>query len=68
MIQGSPFCQYCPCVWCQVESGEDASGVKEYPDLAQCKAMFAKEPELTYEDFVKAVFEIHRAKGVERFV
>ena len=68
MIQGSPFCDHCPCVWCDVESGEEATGVKEYPNLSKCKVMFEKEPELTYKEFVKAIFEIHHAKGVERYV
>ncbi len=68
MISDSPFCELCPCVWCSAENGTEYSGVREYPNLSVCKVMFEKEPELTYEDFIKAVFEIHHAKGVERYV
>ena len=68
MIEGSLFCKYCPCAWCEVESGEESTGVKEFPNLNICRNMFEKEPELTFEEFVTSIFELNHARGGQRYV
>ena len=55
------FCQYCPCVWCDrnEEQNEKITGYSFIPDPDHCKKMFKKEKEISYDLFLKAVFQLH---------
>lgn len=55
------FCQYCPCVWCDgnEKGNTEATGYPFIPDPDHCKEMFKKEPEITWNTFLQAIFELH---------
>lgn len=61
-MEDNLFCQYCPCAaWCDgnAEGNRQATGYNFIPDPEHCKEMFKQEPEITYNEFLKAVFELH---------
>ena len=55
------FCKYCPCVWCDgnKNNNKEITGYEFIPDLDHCKKMFEQEDDLSYNTFVKAVFELY---------
>lgn len=55
------FCQYCPCVWCDGNSEQNKAitGYEFIPDPDHCKEMFIREEELTYDEFLRGVFQLH---------
>lgn len=60
-MEESLFCRYCPCVWCNgnAENNEKMTGYSFIPDPDHCKRMFKREKELSYNEFLRAVFELH---------
>jgi hypothetical protein len=73
-LEESLFCRYCPCAgWCDgnQDSNKVVTGYEFIPDLDHCKRMFEQEPEITYNTFLKAIFELHGStvnKDWQRFL